>query len=67
VGAMPVTGQPLPLISRGGTSTFVNCAYLGMMLAVSRNAKMVDGEETVAEEPEIIDENIIEDNNEDNH
>ena len=67
VGAMPVTGQPLPLISRGGTSTFVNCAYLGMMLAVSRNAKMVDGDEPVAEEPEIIDENITEDNNEDNH
>lgn len=40
VGAMPVTGQPLPLISRGGTSTFVNCAYLGIMLAVSRNARM---------------------------
>ena len=50
VGAMPVTGQPLPLISRGGTSTFVNCAYLGMMLAVSRNAKMTGDEETSQEE-----------------
>jgi len=38
-GAIPVTGQPLPLISRGGTSTFVNCAYFGMILSVSRTAK----------------------------
>lgn len=38
-GAFPVTGQPLPLISRGGTSTFVNCAYIGMILSVSRTAK----------------------------
>lgn len=39
VGVAPVTGQPLPLISRGGTSTFVNCAYLGIMLSVSRSAR----------------------------
>lgn len=41
-GAFPVTGQPLPLISRGGTSTFVNCAYFGMILSVSRTAKKKD-------------------------
>lgn len=41
VGAFPVTGQPLPLISRGGTSTFVNCAYIGMILSVSRSAKKI--------------------------
>ena len=27
VGLFPVTGQPLPLISKGGTSTLINCAY----------------------------------------
>lgn len=42
VGAFPVTGQPLPLISKGGTSTFVNCAYIGMILSVSRSAKKID-------------------------
>ena len=26
VGLAPVTGQPLPLISKGGTSTIINCA-----------------------------------------
>jgi cell division protein FtsW len=36
----PVTGQPLPLISKGGTSTIINCAYLGAILSVSRSAKM---------------------------
>ena len=39
VGIAPVTGQPLPLISRGGTSTIINCAYVGAMLSVSRSAK----------------------------
>lgn len=49
VGAMPVTGQPLPLISRGGTSTFVNCAYIGMMLSVSRSARKVGDKPAVTE------------------
>ena len=38
-GLFPVTGQPLPLISRGGTSTIVNCVYMGMILSVSRISK----------------------------
>ena len=40
VGLAPVTGQPLPLISKGGTSTIINCAYMGAILSVSRSAKM---------------------------
>lgn len=36
VGLFPVTGQPLPLISKGGTSTLINCAYIGIILSVSR-------------------------------
>ena len=40
VGAMPVTGQTLPLISRGGTSVIVNCISIGMILSVSRTARM---------------------------
>lgn len=30
-----VTGQPLPLISRGGTSTIITCIYIGIILSVS--------------------------------
>ncbi len=39
VGLAPVTGQPLPLISKGGTSTIINCVYIGAILSVSRTAK----------------------------
>ncbi len=36
VGLGPVTGQPLPLISRGGTSVLITSLYFGIMMAVSR-------------------------------
>jgi cell division protein FtsW len=39
VGLAPVTGQPLPLISKGGTSTMINCIYVGAILSISRSAK----------------------------
>lgn len=39
VGLAPVTGQPLPLISKGGTSSIINCVYIGVILSVSRSAK----------------------------
>ena len=42
VGAMPVTGQPLPLVSKGGTSTIITCAYIGMILSVSHTAKRLE-------------------------
>ena len=35
VGLMPVTGQPLPLVSRGGTSTLTTCIFIGIILSVS--------------------------------
>jgi cell division protein FtsW len=49
VNLMPVTGQPLPLISRGGTSTIITCVYFGIILACS-NIK--------EEEHEDVDESI---------
>lgn len=45
VGLAPVTGQPLPLISRGGTSTIINCVYIGMLLSVSRYTASIEQEE----------------------
>ncbi len=39
VGILPVTGQPLPLVSRGGSSIIVTSIYFGMMISVSRFAK----------------------------
>ena len=37
-GAMPVSGQPLPLISKGGTSILITSIAFGIMLSVSRHA-----------------------------
>lgn len=48
VGLAPVTGQPLPLISRGGTSSVINCIYIGMILSISRSAQKRD---TACEQP----------------
>lgn len=48
VGLFPVTGQPLPFISKGGTSTIVNCAYLGAILSISRTAKKKNRPENTA-------------------
>ena len=42
VGLVPVTGQPLPLISKGGTSTIINCVYMGAIISVSRTAKKAE-------------------------
>ncbi|NNG10544.1 MAG: FtsW/RodA/SpoVE family cell cycle protein, partial [Arenibacter sp.] len=49
VELFPVTGQTLPLISSGGTSSWMTCLAIGIILSAS-NKK-------VQEEPEEIDEN----------
>ena len=60
VGLIPVTGQPLPLISRGGTSTIINCVYIGMILSVSRYARKKqaqrEGIRTLSEAPDVTNE-----------
>ena len=54
VNVIPVTGQPLPLISRGGTSTIITCAYIGIILSVSRfeNPKGIEKESLILSEAE---------------
>ena len=55
VGAFPVTGQPLPLVSRGGTSLFITCTYIGMILSVSHTAKRKPQyENKQIEAPEVV-------------
>lgn len=36
VGIGPVTGQPLPMISRGGTSALITSIYFGIIMSVAR-------------------------------
>ena len=37
VRLFPTTGQPLPMVSYGGTSMIFTCLAIGMILAVSRS------------------------------
>ena len=53
----PVTGQPLPLVSQGGTSTLINCIYIGTMLSISRYVRRLNKENKAAES-NVQEENI---------
>lgn len=44
VQLFPVTGQPLPLISMGGTSIWMTCMALGMVLSASNKTENVEDE-----------------------
>lgn len=44
VGLLPVTGQPLPLISTGGTSIWITCFAIGMILSVSASYEKISEE-----------------------
>lgn len=59
VNLIPVTGQPLPLISRGGTSNLITCVYIGIILSVSRFGANIGNEDdaVVVEEASITDNN----------
>ena len=56
VGLGPVTGQPLPLISRGGTSVLITSIYFGIMMRVSRQqlALRERVQETISESQEEV-------------
>lgn len=49
IGLLPVTGQPLPFVSMGGTSMMATGFIIGMILSVSRS---IEEEENEAQEAE---------------
>ncbi|MCD8302492.1 MAG: FtsW/RodA/SpoVE family cell cycle protein [Prevotellaceae bacterium] len=49
VGALPVTGQTLPLVSKGGTSILMCNIAIGIILKVSYGAKKIEKKEETAE------------------
>jgi cell division protein FtsW len=53
VGAVPVTGQPLPWVSMGGSSMLFTAASFGVILAVSANNQK---NKALAEQPAQSDE-----------
>ena len=47
VGLFPVTGQPLPLISKGGTSVLMTSGCIGMLLGISNTLEKEERGEQV--------------------
>ena len=54
VGVFPVSGQPLPLISKGGTSIIGISIAFGVMLSVSRTIANYGNKKNKVEEAPII-------------
>jgi cell division protein FtsW len=54
VGVFPVSGQPLPLISKGGTSILVISVAFGVMLSVSRTIANYGNKKNKVEDTPII-------------
>ena len=46
-GVFPVSGQPLPLISKGGSSILLTSIAFGIMLSVSRSAAFKDDDNAI--------------------
>ncbi|MBR4594667.1 MAG: FtsW/RodA/SpoVE family cell cycle protein [Bacteroidaceae bacterium] len=54
VGLFPVTGQPLPLISKGGTSVLMTSFCIGMLLGISNALQKEErGEQVVGTETQM--------------
>ena len=47
-GVFPVSGQPLPLLSKGGTSILVTAIAFGIMLSISRTATRQGGKSRIS-------------------
>lgn len=58
VGLFPTTGQPLPMISYGGTSLWITCLAFGIILSVSRQIK---SKEELEIENKKLSEEVIQD------
>jgi cell division protein FtsW len=58
VEIFPVTGQTLPLISSGGSSIWMTCMAIGMVLSVSAKREVVKTENQEANPLDILSEAI---------
>jgi cell division protein FtsW len=45
VELLPVTGQTLPLISSGGTSIWMTCIALGIIIGVTKKEEEIEQEQ----------------------
>lgn len=59
VELFPVTGQTLPLVSSGGTSIWMTCLAIGIILSVSAKREELKEQESIEDNPlEILSETI---------
>ncbi|MBD5191599.1 MAG: FtsW/RodA/SpoVE family cell cycle protein [Barnesiella sp.] len=58
VGVSPVSGQPLPLISKGGSSILITSLAFGIMLSVSRFAARNDQSKEIKAEGDLLPEEL---------
>jgi cell division protein FtsW len=58
VGLLPVTGQPLPLVSMGGTSIWFTSLSIGIMLSVSKEIARKELEKEEFEQDEEVAETV---------
>ena len=62
-GVVPVSGQPLPLISKGGISVIATSLAFGVMLSVARHAaRITDDKDRQEAETELLPENAVSEN-----
>lgn len=61
-GVLPVSGQPLPLISKGGTSIIITSVAFGIMLSVSRFAVTSGKKQEIKQELNVLPESLHADN-----
>ncbi len=62
-GVFPVSGQPLPLISKGGISVLATSMAFGIMLSVARHAvRVTDTRAEARKEQELLPDSAIADN-----
>ena len=59
VELLPVTGQPLPLISSGGTSIWMTCIAIGVILSVTKKDEEILLDKKEQEQREAILKDII--------
>jgi cell division protein FtsW len=72
VELLPTTGQTLPLISSGGTSIWMTCAALGIIINVTKKEEEITEENIEKQQREedlqkLIDKQLIEDSQEENY
>lgn len=58
VSILPVTGQPLPLLSRGGTSVVITCIYFGIILSCSSKQNIEENKSTEPADNDLMPEDL---------